>query len=63
MSFSTFDSENLMVSYVDQRVGMDALARLSQDTPSEVMLFPFDKYWQPVDQLVAGFSVPPSEPV
>ncbi len=63
MSFSSSDNENLMVSYVDQRVGMDALARLSQDTPSEVMLFPFDKYWQPVPESLAGFSVPPSEPV
>jgi hypothetical protein len=63
MSDSTFDSENLMVSYVDQRIGMDALARLTQDTPSEVMLFPFDKYWKPEPESVAGFSVPPSEPV
>jgi hypothetical protein len=66
MTISISDGGHLMVSYVDQRVAMDAVARLVQDDPpaaDEFTLFPFDAHWEGMPDPVIGYSVPPALPV
>jgi hypothetical protein len=65
MSIS-FDDDHLMVSYIDQRVAIDAVVRLVQDDPpaaDEFTLFPFDTRWAGMPGPVIGYSVPPAPPV
>ena len=66
LTLQPLESENLMVSCVDERVAMEALARFAQDErmpAGEFAVFPFDAYWKTSRDTVVGFSVPPSEPV
>jgi len=66
MSFSNFDDDHLMVSYIDERVAMDALVQLVHDDRApadEYLLFPFDAFWKTTQEPVIGYSVPPSLPV
>ena len=66
LTLQPHESENLMVSHVDEGVAMDALARFAQDErmpAGEFALFPFDADWKTTRDTVVGFSVPPSEPV
>ena len=67
MSVSSPDSsDHLMVSLVDERVAVDGLTRLAHEESADedqVMVFPFDEEPHASADPVAGYSVPPWEPV
>jgi len=63
---SIIDDDHLMVSFIDQRVAIDAVARLVQDGPptADLTLFPFDGRWAGTPgPPIIGYSVPPALPV
>jgi hypothetical protein len=65
MSYSSFERDDLMISYVDERVAVDGMARLVPDETSvagEFVVFPLDADWRPVRDSVVGYSIPPAEP-
>jgi hypothetical protein len=60
MTFSIFDSGNLVASYDDERVAMDALSQVVHDDPEsadDVVLVRFDDAGEPVGDAVPGSSV------
>jgi hypothetical protein len=63
MSISIPDNDHLMVSYVDQRVAIDAVARLVHDDPAAdqgFSLFPFDAVRSDTPVRIIAYSVPPA---
>jgi hypothetical protein len=64
MTFSIFDSGNLVASFDDQQVAIDALAQLVHDDPEtadEVVLIAFDENGEAFGEPVVGSSVRPAQ--
>lgn len=64
MTFSIFDSGNLVASYSDEEVAVDALAQLVRDDPEsaeEIVLLKFDDLGQPIGEPMPGSSVRPRQ--
>jgi hypothetical protein len=64
MTFSIFDTGNLVASYDDEQVALDALTRLVRDDPesaAEIALLRFDDLGEPVGDPVVGSSVLPRQ--
>jgi hypothetical protein len=64
MSYSSFERDDLMVSYVDERVAVDGLARLDPEEASqagEFAMFPLEADWRVGNSPVVGYSIPPAE--
>jgi hypothetical protein len=62
MTFSIFDTGNLLASYDDEQVALDALTQLVSDDPesaAEIVLVRFDDLGEPVGDPVVGSSVLP----
>jgi hypothetical protein len=60
MTFSIFDSGNLVASYDDERAAMNALTQLVHDDPEsadDMVLVTFDETGGPVGDPVPGSSV------
>jgi hypothetical protein len=60
MTFSIFDSGNLVASYDDERAAMEALTQLAHDDPEsadELVLVTFDDLGELVGDPVPGSSV------
>ena len=64
MTFSIFDTGNLVASYDDEQVALDALTQLVRDDPesaAEIVLVKFDDLGEPVGDPVVGSSVLPRQ--
>lgn len=60
MTFSIFDSGNLVASYDDEHAAIDALTQLVHDDPEsadDMVLVTFDDVGEPVGDPVPGSSV------
>jgi hypothetical protein len=64
LTFSIFDTGNLVASYDDEQVALDALTQLVRDDPesaAEIVLVKFDDLGEPVGDPVVGSSVLPRQ--